>query len=149
MTKRNRKITTKQLAFAKEYTTNGGNATKAHETAYGQQSCNMVEGCRNLIKPKVMDEITRIVEAKEHKEAVEQEITEAYLSTRLLNVADESLKVKDRTSELKALELLGKSRGMFKDVSEVTDTVKQREYEQAEIDELRALAKLRIKQQIA
>ena len=101
-------LTLKQERFAKHYL-DTGNATKAAKDAGYAESGAHVEGSRLLKNPKVqayMEELTQETPS-------DKDITAEVVTRRLWR---ESVNAKEGGTRVKALELLGKRLGMFRDV---------------------------------
>ena len=140
-----KQITFKQKNFCNAYIDNGGNASKAYETAYGRINGARQAGHLLLTKCYIKEYIQRRNEVKRQESESKQEITAEFIRTELLNEYDQ-VAGKDHQAALRALELLGKTIGIFKEGVEFTDTIKQSEIDAEEREELRVLAKIRIAQ---
>ncbi len=102
-----------------------------------------------LTKDHIKHEIARITKDKTQETEVKAEITKDYVRKELQLALDQAKNVNDMTAWLRALDLIGKSVGLYIDVSEVTDTIKQAELDAEELEECRRIADIRIAQGVA
>jgi hypothetical protein len=113
-------LTARQQAFV-EAVSKGLTYSDAYRKAYGAENSTpqtiSVEANRLLNNPKIAVLLERKLERQESVVLASKAATEAHIKARLLEHANE---FKTESGKLKALELLGKSVGMFTDRVEST-----------------------------
>lgn len=143
------KLTDRMKRFCQLYVDNGGNGTKAYNEVYGEKSGARTLAYRMLQKVHIVNHLATLTRDMEEKTAVRAEITKDYVRKELQLALDKAKDINDMTAWLRALDLIGKSVGLYIDVSEVTDTVKQADIDADELEELRTIAAIRIAQGVA
>jgi len=126
-----RRLTLKQRSFVDEYLTNGGNGTRAAETAgyQGDDRTLAVTATDNLTKPAIRAQI-------EFHLAAQGVTRDAVIATlaEIMFTPNEAFRDKngkmDLSAKVRATELAGKDLGMFKEKIEVSheDVVRVLEY---------------------
>jgi len=101
------KLTPKQAKFCREYMVNLCATQAAIRAGYSKKSARVI-GMENLTKPAIQAHIADLVD----KQAKKTEITAEYVLTEI-KAAHIEAKGQDRRSNLRALELLGKHKGLF------------------------------------
>lgn len=104
------------IVFLNEYIANGGNGQEAYRKAYPNASKETarVEAVRLLANPNVQAELKHKLSASK--------ITEEYIQERLLTLVDNNLDGKNGFISVKALEILGKMKGMLVDTKRIAFT---------------------------
>lgn len=110
------KLTPKQRAFVREYKTNGGNGTQAAiKAGYSEKTARKIAS-ENVTKPDIQEALA------EHEKKLQEkyQYTIDELVKDLKNVQMQSDAEGNRTTQLRAIELLGKAFGLFIEKSNVT-----------------------------
>lgn len=133
MTMHKKRLKPQYTKFVNSYLTNGGNQTAAaRDAGYTANNASVTAG--RLMK---MPEILEAIEFKQNKAAETADVTVQWIADKL---KDESIDPDNKASDrIRSLELLGKFKRMFVEVSESLvhhDIVELQEFS---IDELRAL----------
>ena len=135
------KLTYKQQRFIENYTTNGGNATKAARDAgyKGNDTTIRSVGRENLTKPHVKTAIDAITQRKHENN--EEKVR------RILNKLESiAYDAQARKSDaLKAMELLGKYHAIWSEKRIIENIDRQRELDDQEKAEAKRIALLRFK----
>lgn len=109
------KLTPKQRAFVREYKANGGNGTKAAiKAGYSEKTARKIAS-ENVTKP----DIQQALEEHEKKLQEKYEYTLDEMVKDLDTVKMQADSERNRTVQLKAIELKGKAFGLFVEKSDV------------------------------
>ena len=117
-------LTNKQQLFVKHYMVNM-NATDAYRKAYGDDKSDntcAASGAKLLRNAKIAEAVAKVFNNTVKK----LKLDEDFVLDRLVRVYDVAMESKNYSSALKALELIGKHLGMFKDKVEVNAGVNKR-----------------------
>ena len=103
--------TSKQWKFARAYVENGGNGSQAARDAgySGSDTAMRVRGAENVARRNVQDAIDRITQWN----ADAAQVTPEYVIQRLLMVVDQATASGELAHVTRALELLGRTLGIF------------------------------------
>ena len=109
--------TIKQWRFARAYVENGGNGSQAARDAgySGSDTAMRVRGAENVARRNVQDAIDRI--SRWNADAAQ--VTPEYVIQRLLMVVDQATASGELAHVNRALELLGRTLGMFDKASTI------------------------------
>ena len=112
-----RQCTIKQWRFAKAYIENGGNGSQAARAAgySGSDTAMRVRGAENVARRNVQDAIDRI--SRWNADAAQ--VTPEYVIQRLLMVVDQATASGELAHVTRALELLGRTLGIFDKASTI------------------------------
>ena len=116
--------------FAREYVRTGKQRLAAIAAGYAPGSAD-VQGSRLMKRPGVVAEVQRLEALRD----AEEKIDRLYVLKGLYDMAEEAEKDSDR---IRALELLGKSLGMFVDQVETYATHDVSELQEFSLEQLRA-----------
>ena len=105
-------LTSLQERFVDEYMVDMNAAQAVKRAGYNTQAPAQM-GLKVLRTPKVAEEVARRLEQKRER----TQVTENYVINRLVNLAESTDKDSDK---LRALELLGRSLGIFRDRQEIS-----------------------------
>lgn len=105
-------LTSLQERFVDEYMVDMNAAAAVKRAGYNTTAAAQM-GLKVLRTPKVAEEVARRLEKKRER----TELTENYVINRLVNIAEQTEK---DTDKLRALELLGRSLGIFRDRQEIS-----------------------------
>lgn len=105
------KLTPKQRAFVQEYLVDLNATQAAIRAGYSPKTAN-VTACETLTKPYVAEAIRQALD----KRAERTEISADWVLNQLIETQDAAYADKQFSASIRALELIGKHLGMFKDV---------------------------------
>ncbi len=105
------KLTHKQRAFVQEYLVDLNATQAAIRAGYSPKTANVI-ACETLTKPYVAEAIQQALD----KRAERTEVSQDWVLQQLVDTQDAAYADKQFSASIRALELIGKHLGMFKDV---------------------------------
>lgn len=112
-------LTAKQKRFVEEYLIDLNATQAAIRAGYSENTARAI-GAENLTKPDIASEIKK----RQDKLGAEAEITAEWVLKELVENHKMARSIGELTSSNKALELIGKHKGMFKDKIEHSGSMK-------------------------
>ena len=131
-------LTAKQKAFIEELPKCQWNGTKAAMAARYSPKSAAVMACRLLKNPKIAEELEK--RRAEIVEKTDVEVGEIIIALREIAFGGRAT----NSERLKALDLLGRYKGMYVDRQVIEDDQRQRELTEAEKEEARQIAAIRL-----